>query len=277
MPIWQAIVLGIIQGLTEFLPVSSSAHLAVMPYVAGWQDQGLSFDIALHFGTLLAVLGYFFRDWWQIVLQAFGVRGTLGTRGGGDQTIARNPKLLWLLVAATIPAGIIGLLFEEQAEAAGNNLYMIGFWSIVMGLLMLWADRVGRQVRDLSHISAADALVIGGAQAMAVMPGVSRSGSTMTAGMLRGLERGAAARFSFLLSTPITAAAVLKNFYDLSKVGIPEEMRAAFVVGILVSGISGALTIRFFMNFLRSRSLQTWVVYRLVFGVLVIALAVYRA
>jgi undecaprenyl-diphosphatase len=154
---------------------------------------------------------------------------------------------------------------------------MIGLWSIAMGLLMLWADRTGRQKLDLSHISATNAITIGAAQALAVMPGVSRSGITMTAAMFKGLERGAAARFSFLLSTPITAAAVLKNFYDLSKTGIPEDMRAAFVVGILVSGVSGALTIRYFMDFLRRRSLGTFVTYRLIFGIMVIALAIFRS
>jgi undecaprenyl-diphosphatase len=271
MPIWQAVILGIIQGLTEFLPVSSSAHLAVMPYVFGWKDQGLTFDIALHFGTLIAVLGYFFRDWWQIVLQGFGMKP------GGDSTIAANPKLLWLLVAATIPAGVIGLLFEKQAEAAGNNLYMIGTWSILMGLLMAWAERTSKQRSDLSHVSVNDALTIGAAQALAVMPGVSRSGITMSAGLFQGLDRFAAARFSFLLSTPVIAGAAAKNFYDMYKEGVPADERAAFAVGILVSGIVGALTIKFFMDFLRRRSLTLWVRYRVIFGILVIALAIFRS
>jgi undecaprenyl-diphosphatase len=242
-----------------------------MPYVFGWKDQGLTFDIALHFGTLIAVLGYFFRDWWQIVLQGFGMKP------GGDATIARNPNLLWLLVAATIPAGVIGLLFEKQAEAAGNNLYMIGTWSIVMGLLMAWAERTGKQRNDLSHVSVKDSLIIGGAQALAVMPGVSRSGITMSAGLFQGLDRYAAARFSFLLSTPVIAGAAAKNFYDMYKAGVPDDERAAFAVGILVSGIVGALTIQFFMNFLKSRSLAVWVRYRVIFGILVIALAIFRS
>jgi undecaprenyl-diphosphatase len=271
MPIWQAVILGVVQGLTEFLPVSSSAHLAVLPYLVGWQDQGLAFDIALHFGTLLAVLGFFFRDWLQIVLQGFGMKVS------GDETIARNPKLLWFLVLATLPAGIIGLLFEKQAEAAGNNLYMIGTWSIVMGLFMAWADRAGSQRRDLGNVTVADSLVIGASQAMAVMPGVSRSGITMSSALLRGLDRYAAARFSFLLSTPVIAGAALKNFYDIYKRGLPEDERAAFAVGILVSALVGALTIRFFMDFLRRRSLRFFVSYRVIFGILVIALAIFRS
>ncbi|MEP6963095.1 MAG: undecaprenyl-diphosphatase UppP [Acidobacteriota bacterium] len=271
MPIWQAVILGILQGLTEFLPVSSSAHLAVLPYLVGWKDHGLAFDVALHFGTLLAVLGYFFRDWLQILAQGFGMKA------GSDETLRQNPNLLWMLVLATLPAGIIGLLFEKQAEAAGNNLYMIGFWSITMGLLMAWADRTGSQRNDLSHISMGDSLTIGAAQALAVMPGVSRSGITMTAGLAKGLDRYAAARFSFLLSTPIIAGAALKNFYDMYKTGLDPDMRTAFAVGIAVSALTGALTIRYFMEFLRRRSLRFFVSYRVVFGVAVIILAIVRS
>lgn len=271
MPIWQAVILGVIQGLTEFLPVSSSAHLAVMPHLAGWKDQGIEFDIAVHFGTLLAVLSYFFRDWWQILAQGFGQKST------GDETIAANRGLLWLLVLATIPAGVIGLLFEEQAEAAGNNLYLIGTLSIGMGLLMAWAERIGSQRRNLAHVTVWDSLAIGVSQALAVMPGVSRSGITMTAAMFKGLDRYAAARFSFLLSTPVIGGAALKNFYDMYKHGLAADERAAFAVGIAVSAITGILTIRYFMNFLRRRSLAFFVTYRLVFGILVIALAIVRS
>ena len=271
MPIWQAVVLGTIQGLTEFLPVSSSAHLAVVPYLFGWQDQGIEFDIALHFGTLLAVLGYFFKDWLQIIAQGFGMKAT------GDPSIARNPKLLWLLVLATIPAGVIGLLFEKQAEAAGNNLYMVGTLSIVMGLMMLWAEKAGKQSRGLAQINMSDALSIGASQALAVMPGVSRSGITISTSMFRDLDRYAAARFSFLLSTPVIAGAGLKNFYDIYKHGLAADQRTAFMVGILVSAVVGALTIRFFMDFLRSRSLGAFVTYRVLFGIMVIALAIFRS
>jgi undecaprenyl-diphosphatase len=217
------------------------------------------------------VFGYFFRDWWQIVLQGFGVKTS------GDPTIAQNPRLLWLLVAATIPAGVIGLLFEKQAEEAGNNLFLIGSLSIVMGLLMLWAERTGRQKKDLSHVSTADALAIGAAQALAVMPGTSRSGITISLGMFRDLDRYAAARFSFLLSTPIIGGAALKNFVDIYKHGLAADQRAAFAVGIAVSAITGAITIRYFMEFLRRRSLGFFVTYRVIFGIIVIALAIFRS
>jgi undecaprenyl-diphosphatase len=271
MPVWQAAILGIIQGLTEFLPVSSSAHLAVMPHVTGWRDQGIEFDIAVHFGTLLAVLAYFFRDWVQIVMQGFS------SRRGMDPRLASNPKLLWLLAAATIPAGVIGFLFEEQAEAAGNNLYSIGVMMIAIGLFMAWADRRGRASKDVGHVSTADALIIGAAQALAVIPGTSRSGITISTGLLRGLDRAASARFSFLLSTPVIGGAALKNFIDMWQQGLAPDMRAAFAVGILVSALTGALTIRYFMDFLRHRTLAFFVTYRIVFGILVIALAIFRS
>lgn len=272
MPIWQAIILGTIQGLTEFLPVSSSAHLAVLPHLFGWQDQGIEFDIAVHFGTLLAVLGYFFKDWLQIILQGFGMKTS-----GGDANLTQNPKLLWFLVLATIPAGVIGLLFEKQAEEAGNNLYMVGTLSIVMGLLMLLAERVATRKRDLAHVTAADAITIGAAQALAVMPGVSRSGITISTGLFRGMDRFAAARFSFLLSTPIIGGAAAKNFYDMYQHGLAADQRTAFAVGIVASAIAGALTIRYFMEFLRSRSLGFFVSYRVIFGIIVIALAIFRS
>jgi undecaprenyl-diphosphatase len=271
MPIWQAVILGAIQGLTEFLPVSSSAHLTVIPHLLGWRDMGIEFDIALHFGTLLAVLAYFFRDWLQIVLQGFGLKA------GGDAAIAKNPRLLWLLVLATIPAGLIGLKYEKAAEAAGDNLYIVGSLSIFMGLAMLWAERAGRQSRNISSVSLGDAIVIGLAQALAVIPGVSRSGVTISASLLRDLDRYAAARFSFLLSTPIIAGAALKNFYDLYKHGMASDDLGAFAVGVVVSAIVGAITIRYFMEFLRSRSLTFFVTYRVIFGIIVIALAVFRS
>lgn len=263
---WQALILGIIQGLTEFLPISSSAHLAVMPHLTGWADQGIEFDIAVHFGTLVAVLVYFFRDWMQIL-----------TGKGTDPRIAGNPRLLWLLIAATIPAGVVGFLFEEQAEAAGNNLYVIGAMMILIGLLMAWADRRGRANKDIGHVSAADALLIGAAQAIAVIPGTSRSGITISVGLLRNLDRAAAARFSFLLSTPVIGGAALKNFFDLWRQGLSPELQSAFAVGIVASAVTGAITIRYFMDFLRRRTLAFFVTYRIVFGILVVALAIFRS
>lgn len=271
MPVWQAVILGAIQGLTEFLPVSSSAHLAVMPFLTGWRDQGLEFDIAVHFGTLAAVAGYFYRDWTQIIAQGFGLNA------GGDPAIARNRRLLWLLAAATLPAGALGLLFEEQAEAAGNNLYLIGAMLIGVGLFMGYADRTARQRRDLGHVNLLDSLIIGVAQAVAIIPGTSRSGVTIGAALLKGLDRPAAARFSFLLSTPVIAGAATVNFYHLYENGLAPDMRAAFAAGIITSAVVGALTIRYFLAYLRRATLRAFIAYRIVFGIIVIALAIFRA
>src|SRR5271170_6496630 len=160
MPIFHAIILGIIQGLTEFLPISSTAHLIVIPWLLGWDDGGLTFDVALHVGTLAAVILYFFRDWVQVIGQG------LGLNIGRNPALSKNRNLLWLLVAATIPGGVIGYLFEKQAETALRSLYVIGATAILIGILMWVADRTGRKLKDISHVTAADALIIGTAQAL---------------------------------------------------------------------------------------------------------------
>jgi undecaprenyl-diphosphatase len=271
MPLLQAIILGIVQGLTEFLPVSSTAHLAVIPWLLGWRDPGLAFDIALHVGTLAAVLLYFFRDWVQVVVQGFG------GRAGQDSGLKTNRTLLWLMVVATIPAGIAGLLFQHKAETTLRSPYIIAGTAIGVGLIMWYADYAGRKQKDIGGISWGDAISVGLAQALAVVPGVSRSGITITAGLFRGLDRQTAARFSFLLSAPVIAAAAAKDFWDLIRHegGIPADMRSAFLAGIVVSAITGSLVIRFFMNYLRGRSLFPFVVYRIIFGIIVIALATF--
>jgi undecaprenyl-diphosphatase len=187
--------------------------------------------------------------------------------------------MLWLLVLGSIPAGIAGLLFQKKAETLWReNLWVIAGTSIGVALIMWLADALGRRQKDLGHLDVADSILIGLAQACAVVPGVSRSGSTISAGLFRNFDRMAAARFSFLLSTPVIAAAALKDLYDLMKHegGFPAEMRTAFALGIVVSGITGCVAIQFFMNFLRQRSLGVFVAYRLVFGIIVIALAVFR-
>ncbi|HLX43841.1 MAG TPA: undecaprenyl-diphosphatase UppP [Bryobacteraceae bacterium] len=271
MPLIHAIVLGIVQGLTEFLPVSSSAHLIIVPWLLGWDDGGLTFDVALHVGTLISVILYFFRDWVQIIAQGFGL--TIGRDGG----LSKNRNLLWLLVAATVPGGLFGFLFEKQAETSLRSPYVIATTAIGIGIVMWLAERIGRKQKDISHISATDAVLIGTAQALAIIPGVSRSGVTISAGLFRNLDRESAARFSFLLLTPITAGAALKKFWDLHKHegGVPPEMHTPFIVGIIVSAIVGALAIQFFLNFLRHRSLNLFICYRILFGIMVIALATF--
>jgi undecaprenyl-diphosphatase len=269
MPLLEVIILGIVQGLTEFLPVSSTAHLAVIPWLFGWPDPGLSYDIALHVGTLAAVLLYFFRDWVQIIGQAFGIPME------ADPLVKRNRGLLWLLIAGTIPAALAGLLYQKQAETTLRTPYVIATMMIGIGLVIWLAERAGRRQKDLSHVSFVDSLTVGAAQALAVVPGVSRSGVTIAAGLFRNLDRATAARFSFLLSTPVIAGAAAKDLWDLLRHqgGIPPEMRSAFLIGIAVSAVVGGLTIKFFLAYLKQRGLTFFVLYRLVFGIMIIALA----
>ncbi len=215
MPLLQVIVLALVQGLTEFLPISSTAHLYLTSWLFGWQVEGLDFDIALHIGTLLAVLLYFARDWLQILAQGFGIR----TRG--DDELTHNHMMLWLLVIGTIPVGLAGLVFNKQAETTWRNPFVIGGMLIAVGILMYFAENAGRKQRDLSSINLPDAMTIGAAQALAVVPGTSRSGITISAGLFRNMTRESAARFSFLLSTPAIGAAAAKALYDMHKNGRP--------------------------------------------------------
>ena len=271
MPLLHAVILAIVQGFTEFLPISSSAHLALAPWLLGWKDQGLTFDIALHFGTLAAVLIYFFRDWVQIIAQGFGFRRV------GDAELGRNPRLLWLLAAATVPVGVAGLLWEGYVETTLRNPLVIGTMLIAVGLLMGWADRTGKAVKRMDGVSITDAMTVGLAQALAIVPGTSRSGITITAGLFRGIDRESAARFSFLLSTPAIGGAAVKAFLEvMARGGIPAEMRLAFAVGITASALTGCLVIKYFLRFLRRHTLKFFVAYRLIFGIIVIALALIR-
>jgi undecaprenyl-diphosphatase len=270
MSIFQAIILALVQGITEFLPVSSSAHLALAPWLLGWPDQGLTFDIALHFGTLLAVLAYFARDWVQILAQAFGMNYS------PDPDLRLNRTLLWLLVVATIPIGVCGLLFHEAAETTLRNPVIIGSMLIAVAILMLIAERVGSRQRTIGGVTLVDALAIGTSQALAIVPGTSRSGITITTGLFRGLDRHSAGRFSFLLSTPAVGAAAAKAAYDLHKHGgIPREMLVPFVVGVVVSALTGAVCIALFLRFLRTHTLRFFVYYRIAFGILILVLALF--
>lgn len=272
MSLLQAVILAIVQGLTEFLPISSSAHLALAPWLLNWRDQGLTFDIALHFGTLAAVLLYFFRDWLQIAAQGFGIRY------GSDPELKQNHGLLWLLAVGSLPIGFFGYVFKDAAENVWReNRLLIGGMLIAVALLMALAERYSLRRRDIGGINLADALVIGFAQALAIVPGTSRSGITITAGLFRNLSRHTAARFSFLLSTPAVAAAAAKAFLDLREQGgIPPAMVGPFITGILVSALTGLLVIALFLKFLRNNSLRGFVLYRVFFGIMVIALAFLR-
>lgn len=269
MPLYQVLILAVVQSATEFLPVSSTAHLVLAPWLLGWNDPGLSFDIALHLGALAAIVIYFFRDWVQLFASGFGLPYRR------DAELSRNPRLLWLLALATLPALLAGVAFERQAEGPWRSPYVIAAMLIAVGVLMYFADRLSRRQRDLGGITLADSLVIGLAQAIAIIPGTSRSGITISAALLRGLDRPAAARFSFLLSTPALAAAAAKAFWDLRKQGgIPPETQLSFLLGVTVSALTGWLVIAFFLRFLKRHTLKIFVYYRIIFGIIVIALAI---
>lgn len=271
MPIYQVVVLALIQALTEFLPISSSGHLAVAPKLFGWEDPGLVFDIALHAGTLVAIFIYFFKDWIQLLGAGFGLKI------GADPELKKQPMMLWMIGLATIPLGLAGLVFGKQAEGAWRSPYVIGTMLILVGIFMWYADRGAIGKKDMGTMTWLDGVTIGISQALAVVPGTSRSGATITTGLLRGLTREAAARFSFLLSAPAILAAALKGGRDIQKGGgIPHEMQLPFALGAIISGLVGVVVIAVFLKYLRSNSLMPFVYYRIVFGIIVIALAFFR-
>jgi undecaprenyl-diphosphatase len=271
MPILQVIVLGVVQGLTEFLPISSTAHLYLTSWLLGWNTEGLNFDIMLHLGTLVAVLLYFLRDWLQIVGQGFGLQV------GHDNELRHNHMLLWLLAIGTIPVGVIGFLFNKQAETAWRAPEVMGWTLISVGILMWLAENASRKQRDLASLNLADSVVIGCAQALAVVPGTSRSGITISAGLFRNLTTEAAARYSFLLSAPAIGGAVAKTLWDMHKQHqLHSLVDAPFLIGVMVSGVTGCAVIAWFLHYVRRNSLKPFVIYRLVFGIIILALAFIR-
>jgi undecaprenyl-diphosphatase len=281
MPIYQAIVLAIVQGLTEFLPVSSTAHLWLVPWIMKWKDPGLTFDIALHAGTLVAVLGYFWRYWLEMIKMVLGIRGgsasaaaSGGTpaKAGSITLLGENRQLFWYLVIATIPGGIAGALFERAADEQLRSPFVVGPALIIVGLLMWAGERVGSENHDLGQVGLLDSIIVGVAQAFAVIPGVSRSGSTMTAGLFRGMNRETAARFSFLLSTPIIAGACFKKAWEIHHSGLPADMRIPFLFGIIVSAIVGYAVIAVLIRYLERHTFTIFVVYRVILGVILLAI-----
>ena len=271
MPLPHVIILAIVQGLTEFLPVSSTAHLYLSSWLLGWQAESLDFDISLHIGTLLAVVIYFLPDWIQIIAQAFG--GNVGN----DGQLKDNRMLLWLLAIGSIPAGIAGLLLNRYAESSWRNPFVIGAMLVGVGVLIWLAERLASHSRPLASLNLPDAVAVGVGQALAVVPGVSRSGITISSGLFRGLTREAAARFSFLLSTPTIAGAAAKDLYDTYKQSrLHGIVNPVFLTGIAVSAITGWIVIAWFLQYLRRSSLMPFVYYRIIFGAIVIALAFLR-
>jgi undecaprenyl-diphosphatase len=273
----QAALIGILQGLTEFIPVSSSAHLELAPWIFGWRSNGLldslAFDVFLHLGTLLALLAYFAADWLRLLRAA--VASIRERRIGVDP----DRRLAWLLILATVPAALIGFVGEDwinehlHADSNGVRLAIAGF--VVLGAIVLWlADRFGSRRREINGLDAPSALAIGLSQALALLPGISRSGATISTGLLLGLTRESAARFSFLLATPITLGAGLygsRHLLDASHTG---GEWLAIGVGFVAAAVSGMLAIGFLLRWLRTRSVTVFSVYRLAFAALIVALVV---
>jgi undecaprenyl-diphosphatase len=277
MPLYQAIILALVQALTEFLPVSSTAHLTLVPWIMHWPDPGLAFDVALHAGTLVAVLLYFFKDWVTLVLCGFGMKYPAVA---STEEVAQHRRLFWYMVIGTIPGGIAGKLFDRQVEDYFRTPMIIGVSMVLVALLMWWADSRGRLTRKLEDANLGDAAMIGVAQAIALWPGVSRSGITITTGLFRGLTREAATRFSFLLSAPLIAGAVavkLPGLIKLHKVGGLDLALSTLIISILVSGIAGYFVIAFFIRYLQTRTLKPFVIYRLVVGAMILAWAFHQA
>lgn len=267
MTIFQALVLGLIQGLTEFLPVSSSAHLSLAPYLFGWQDPGLAFDVALHFGTLVAVLWFFRAEWGRLVGAAIAV---IRKRRADTP----EEKRVIFLILATIPGAIGGLLLEEKAETVFRAPALTATTLIVMGIILWAVDKYAPQVRKLDGMRWLDAVLIGCAQVVALIPGVSRSGSTITAGRALKFDRESAAIFSFLMSMPITAAAVVLKAPDVLKQG---GIGLEVVIGVLASAISGWLAISILLRYVSKHSYGVFALYRVLLGAVVLAIIYIRA
>jgi undecaprenyl-diphosphatase len=265
--VFEAIVLGLVQGITEFLPISSTAHLRIVPALAGWEDPGAAFTAVTQLGTMAAVLLYFRSDLWRI---ARAWLRSLRDRSARRDTDAR---LGWYILLGTIPIGIFGLAFKDQIETGARDLYLIATALIVLGLVLLVAEKVGTRERSIEQLTTRDGVALGFAQALALVPGVSRSGATITAGLFLGLDRPSAARFSFLLSVP---AVVLSGLLELTSIASGEEGQqvgaGALALATLLAFVSGYAAIAFLLRYLATHSTVVFVVYRVTLGTLVLVL-----
>ncbi|MCQ3829581.1 undecaprenyl-diphosphate phosphatase [Microbulbifer elongatus] len=256
METFQIVILALIQGITEFLPISSSAHLILPNQVLGWPDQGLAFDVAVHFGSLIAVLVYFRKDVWQLICDGLG-----GFRSG---QFSDDGRLAWLIVLATIPAGLVGLAFKDFIEEHLRSSAVIAATTILFGLLLWWADVYGKRRDAIGQLNWKKALLIGAAQAIALIPGTSRSGITMTAGLMLGMKREAAARFSFLMSIPVISLSAL--LLTLELLGTQSVPWGSIFLGVVLSGISAYFCIHFFLQFISRIGMAPFAIYRLLLG-----------
>jgi undecaprenyl-diphosphatase len=278
-----AIVLGIVQGLTEFIPISSSAHLIIVPWLFRWDDPGLSFDIALHLGTLTALLWFFWSDWVRVVRA--GVASIIERKIGQDA----DRRLAWFLVIGTIPGGLAGLMAQSEIEklfhqpdashTAGPMIAMAVIIAL-LGVALFIVERTARHTRGLNQISLKDSVIIGLSQALAIFPGVSRSGSTITAGLALGLQRETAARYSFLLSAPIMLAAGAKSLYDvltgLSSGAMTQSDLLMMAVGFVTAAITGYFCIKYLLRYLQRNSTDIFVYYRWALAIFIVVIALIR-
>jgi undecaprenyl-diphosphatase len=267
MNIIQSIVLGFVQGLTEFLPISSTAHLVLVPWFFRWNDPGLAFDVALHIGTLAAVIYYFWRDFVLIIREL--IQGVFA-RGFKDYP---NGKLGIFIIIATIPGALFGFLFEKQAQEAFRNPLVIALSIFLFGIILYIADKFSRKRKEISDMSILDCLVVGVSQALAIIPGVSRSGITITGGLSRSLKREAAARFSFLLSAPLIAGAAILESRHLNHTAV---ISPPFVAGVITAAIFGFLAIKYLLRYVQTKSYTVFVIYRILITVLILFVYIHR-
>jgi undecaprenyl-diphosphatase len=254
MSIFQALVYGIVQGIGEFLPISSTAHLALIPWLFGWHDPGVAFDVALHFGTAIAAIAFFYKDWIRLI------------RAGFTKPKTQDGKLFWILVMATIPGALFGIFLDKYMENFRNPA-LIGVMLIVLGIVLYAADKFGKRDIDIEATGVKRGLIIGIAQIFAIIPGVSRSGITMTVGRALGIKREAIAKFTFLLAAPIILGDALYHSKDMIHTSIDT---IPFVVALLTATIVGALSIKFLMNYLKTKGFGIFVIYRFILGAAVI-------
>lgn len=260
MNIFQAVIYGILQGIAEFFPISSTAHLVLAPWLFGWQDPGVAFDVALHLGTAAAVILYFFKDWLNLISAGFTKPKT------------QYGKLFWLLVLATIPGALFGVLLDKYMEMF-RNAALIGIMLIIMGILLYVADKYGKKVIDIKETGTKRSLLIGLSQVFAIIPGVSRSGITMTVGRALGMTRESIARFTFLMSTPIILGDGLYHAKDLIHTSID---KVPFFTAMITAAVVGIISIKFLLEYLKKKGLGIFTVYRFILGAVVIAISFLR-
>jgi undecaprenyl-diphosphatase len=270
MDVLRAIILGLVQGLAEPLPISSSGHLILVPWLLGWPAHSLTFDVALHGGTALAIIVYFWKDWIALIGGFFsGLRQM-------DFKSNYYSRLSLYIIVSSVPGAVLGVLFEQKIEELLRAPWLVATMLMGMGLAMLAVDHYTKHRRSMSELTLWDAVFIGLSQALALAPGVSRSGITITTGLLLQMNRADAARFSFLMSGPIVTGAFLYKMYGVAREGFPVDERAPFLVGIAVAAVVCYVAIRFLLGYLQTRSLGLFAGYRLAFGALILGTMLLR-